>query len=50
MGSSADTANRLMNTPKDALCHSVAIKIITIHVIEVAISITTLITSLHNYI
>jgi hypothetical protein len=32
------------------VCHSVAIKIITIHVIEVAISITTIITYLHNYI
>jgi hypothetical protein len=31
-------------------CHSVAIKIITIHVIEVVISITTIITYLHNYI
>jgi hypothetical protein len=32
------------------VCHSVAIKIITIHVIEVVISITTIITYLHNYI
>jgi hypothetical protein len=31
-------------------CHSVAIKIIIIHVIEVVISITTIITYLHNYI
>jgi hypothetical protein len=31
-------------------CHSVAIKTITVHVIEVAISITTIITYLHNYI
>jgi hypothetical protein len=31
-------------------CHSVAIKTITIHVIEVVISITTIITYLHNYI
>jgi hypothetical protein len=33
-----------------ALCHNVAIKTITIHVIEVVISITTIITYLHNYI
>jgi hypothetical protein len=31
-------------------CHSVAIKTITIHVIKVVISITTIITYLHNYI
>jgi hypothetical protein len=31
-------------------CHSVAIKIRTIHLIEVVISITTIITYLHNYI
>jgi hypothetical protein len=32
------------------LCHNVAIKTITIHVIEVVISITTIITYLHKYI
>jgi hypothetical protein len=31
-------------------CHSVAIKIITIHVIEKVVTITTIITYLHNYI
>jgi hypothetical protein len=31
-------------------CHNVAIKTITIHVIEVVLSITTIITYLHNYI
>jgi hypothetical protein len=36
-------------TPEQ-ICHSVAIKIITIHVIEVVISITTIITYLHKYI
>jgi hypothetical protein len=34
----------------NGLCHNVAIKTITIHVIEVVISITTIITYLHNYI
>jgi hypothetical protein len=34
----------------DVVCHNVAIKTITIHVIEVVISITTIITYLHNYI
>jgi hypothetical protein len=33
-----------------SLCHNVAIKTIAIHVIEVVISITTIITYLHNYI
>jgi hypothetical protein len=32
------------------LCHNVAIKTITIHVIEVVISITTIMTYLHNCI
>jgi hypothetical protein len=35
---------------KTIICHNVAIKTITIHVIEVVISITTIITYLHNYI
>jgi hypothetical protein len=34
----------------DGICHNVAIKTITIHVIEVVISITTIITYLYNYI
>jgi hypothetical protein len=37
-------------TEKRGQCHSVAIKIITIHTIEVVISMTTIITYLHNYI
>jgi hypothetical protein len=35
---------------EDEICHNVAIKTITIHIIEVVISITTIITYLHNYI
>jgi hypothetical protein len=40
----------LLKFKSKPICHSVAIKIITIHVIEVVISITTIITYLHNYI
>jgi hypothetical protein len=40
---------RLMAKSQEG-CHNVVIKTITIHVIEVVISITTIITYLHNYI
>jgi hypothetical protein len=41
---------KMLQNPCGELCHNVAINTITIHVIEVVISITTIITYLHNYI
>jgi hypothetical protein len=44
------TASMTPPLPNQQHCDNVAIKTMTIHVIEVVISITTIITYLHNYI